>query len=68
MILFLAEQLLILRTERFGNGHLNDINNLIMVQEVALLIVKEGHENQFENDFNKAVKYISSIKGLRRKV
>ncbi len=36
-----------------------------MILEVAVLIVKEGHEDQFEKDFSIAGKYISSIKGYK---
>ena len=65
MILFLAEQLSIRKTEKFGNGYLKGINNLITIQEVALLMVRKGQEDQFEKDFRKAGKYISSIKGYK---
>ena len=34
-----------------------------MVKELAILNVIEGQEEQFEADFKKAEKYISSIKG-----
>ncbi|MBF7093203.1 antibiotic biosynthesis monooxygenase [Flavobacterium sp. ALJ2] len=34
-----------------------------MIQEVAILFVKKGQENNFENDFAKASQYISSIEG-----
>jgi len=34
-----------------------------MILEVAILEVKSGLENRFEEDFKKAGKYISSIKG-----
>ena len=34
-----------------------------MIQEVAILIVREGQEVQFEKDFRIAGKYISSING-----
>jgi heme-degrading monooxygenase HmoA len=34
-----------------------------MILEVALLHLIEGKEQEFEADFNKASKYISSIKG-----
>jgi heme-degrading monooxygenase HmoA len=36
-----------------------------MITEVAILIVKEGQEDQFEKDFRIAGKYISSIKGYK---
>ena len=36
-----------------------------MIQEVAILIVREGQEDRFEKDFYLAGKYISSIKGYR---
>lgn len=34
-----------------------------MILEVAILNVKNGHEKQFERDFEKAGQYISAIKG-----
>lgn len=34
-----------------------------MVLEVAILYVKEGKQEQFENDFKEASQYISSIEG-----
>ena len=34
-----------------------------MILEVAILDVKEGHQNQFEHDFKIAEKYICSING-----
>jgi len=34
-----------------------------MILEVAILIVKLGHEKQFETDFKIAGQYISSIEG-----
>lgn len=37
-----------------------------MILEVAILQVKSGHEKLFESDFEKAGKYISSIKGYIR--
>jgi len=36
-----------------------------MILEVATLHIKENLEKQFENDFLKAGKYISSIKGYK---
>ena len=51
--------------EKFGNGYFKGINNQIMILEVAILIVKEAQESEFEKDFYLAGKYISSIKGYR---
>lgn len=34
-----------------------------MILEFAILYIKDGLANQFEKDFDKAGKYISSIKG-----
>ncbi|WP_010180821.1 antibiotic biosynthesis monooxygenase family protein [Aquimarina agarilytica] len=36
-----------------------------MILEVAILYVKKGFESQFEVDFARAGKYISSIKGYQ---
>ena len=51
------------KTDWFGHGNINPLNNSIMILEVAILYVREGEEVQFEKDFLKAGDFISSIKG-----